>query len=175
VIQPQAQGFGNWRQRIAQRHDPTVTQNVPTVPHFPDNRHTLLRLNRVHDWAALEQELCQRLHVQDHQSDPFQGQKISKQDRALVEKLTDSKLLVATLEDIVDDQHCIVSLARGQIVWYAPLLSIVDRSLLRPNAEVLVSLFGFAVVGVLDDVTSNEATNLIVESSPLETFADIGT
>lgn len=104
----------------------------------------------------------------------MQGQMFTKHDRALVERLTSSRLLVANLEDIVDDQHCIVSLARGQIVWYAPLLSIVDRSLLRPNAQVLVSLFGFAVVGVLDDTTGNEATNLIVEACPMETFADIG-
>lgn len=174
MIQPQAQGFGNWRQRISRRHDPSLAPSVPRIPHFPDNRHTLLRLERVHDWVALEQELCQRLHVSDYQADPMQGLKFSKHDCALVQKLTESRLLVCNLEDIVDDQHCIVSLARGQIVWYAPLLSIVDRSLLRPNAQVLVSLFGFAVVGVLDDMTGNEATNLIVETCPMETFADIG-
>ena len=144
------------------------------MPHFPENRHTLLRLNRVHDWAALEQELCERLHVKDHQNDPTQGVKMTKYDRRLLERLTSSRLLVAKLEDIVDDQHCIVSLANGQIVWYAPLLSIVDRELLRPNVEVLVSLFGFAVVGVLDDMASNDAANLIVEATPLETFADVG-
>lgn len=174
MIQPQAQGFGNWRQRSARRHDPTVTSSVPRVPHFPDNRHTLLRLDRVQDWAALEEELCHRLHVKDFHSDPYQGQKISNQDRKLVEKLTGSRLLVANLEDIVDDQHCIISMQKGMVIWYAPLLSIVDRDLLRPNAQVLVSLFGFAVVGVLDESLDNEAANLIVEAAPLETFADIG-
>ena len=175
IIQPQAQGFGNWRQRLAQRRQPNVSAGVPHVEHFPENRHTLLRLNRVHDWAAMEQELCQRLHIKDRQdikSDSKQG--VSPQDQRLLERLLGGRLLVATLEDIVDEHHCIVSLLNGQLVWYVPLLSIVDRELLRPKAQVLISQFGFVLVGVLDDLAVNEAANLIVEATPLETYADVG-
>lgn len=83
-------------------------------------------------------------------------------------------MIVAQLEDIVDDEHVIVSLANGQLPFYVPLMSICDKEKLEPNSKVLLSKVGFCVVGVLDDADSTTATKLRLEKAPKETFADIG-
>lgn len=83
-------------------------------------------------------------------------------------------MIVAQLEDIVDDEHVIVSLANGQLPFYVPLMSICDKEKLEPNSKVLLSKVGFCVVGVLDDADSSAATKLRLEKAPKETFADIG-
>lgn len=83
-------------------------------------------------------------------------------------------MTVGTLEDIVDDNHAIVSIAGGQLPFYVPILSIVDKDRLEPNCKVLLSKKGFVVVGVLDNDFSLEAMKMRLETAPQETFADIG-
>lgn len=61
-----------------------------------------------------------------------------------------------------------------------PILSIVDKDLLRLNALVMVKASGMykttptAVVGVLDDSVDSNASGYKVEKAPKETFDDIG-
>lgn len=44
-------------------------------------------------------------------------------------------LMVANLEEIIDDDHVIVN----QVVdYYVPMLSIVNRDLIEPNSSVLL-------------------------------------
>lgn len=83
-------------------------------------------------------------------------------------------MIVAQLEDIVDDDHVIVSLANGQLPFYVPLMSICDKEKLEPNSKILLSKVGFCVVGVLDNVDSSVASKLRLETAPRETFADVG-
>lgn len=175
AIPPKSKGFGNWQQRLANRQANRSNRTpVPQVPHFPEDRFTLLKLNRVKDWLALEEELCQRLMLHHDRKDPFDGQVHSVGDKKLVEKLVDSRLIVGDLEDIIDDEHCIVSLHNGMSLYYCPLLSLVDKDLLYPNASVLISTFGFAVVGVLDEETTNNASSFVIEDLPRESYHDIG-
>ena len=53
-------------------------------------------------------------------------------ERKLVEKLRGTPLLVATLEEIVDEDHGIVSTQPG-VEYYVPIPSFVDRGLLNPG------------------------------------------
>lgn len=83
-------------------------------------------------------------------------------------------MTVGVLEDLVDDNHAIISVAGGQLPFYVPILSIVDKTKLAPNVTVLLSKKGFVVVGVLDDDISTIALKMRLEKAPKETFADIG-
>ena len=82
---------------------------------------------------------------------------------------------VATLEDIVDEQHAIVSLAGGALPFYVAIMSFVDRDKLQANAKVLLGKRSAAIVGVLEDDFGMLATKMRLEKAPPETFADIGT
>lgn len=81
---------------------------------------------------------------------------------------------VATLEDIVDEQHAIVSLAGGALPFYVAIMSFVDREKLQPNARVLLGKRSAAIVGVVDDNFGTMATKFRLDLAPTETFADIG-
>jgi 26S proteasome regulatory subunit T2 len=45
-------------------------------------------------------------------------------------------LTVGSLQEIIDDDHAIVAL-HGDVEYYVPMLSIVDRDQLEPNCSVL--------------------------------------
>lgn len=83
-------------------------------------------------------------------------------------------MTVGVLEDIVDENHAIVSVAGGLLPFYVPVLSIVDRDRLEPNCNVLLSKKGFVVVGVIESDASKLAAKMVLEKAPTETFADIG-
>ena len=44
---------------------------------------------------------------------------------------------VGTLEEIIDDEHAIVSTAHGP-EYYVAMMSFVDKDQLEPNAKVLM-------------------------------------
>lgn len=83
-------------------------------------------------------------------------------------------MTVGLLEEVVDENHAIISVAGGQLPFYVPILSIVDKDRLEPNCKVLLSRKGFVIVGVLDDDFSSTALKMRLETAPTETFADIG-
>lgn len=64
--------------------------------------------------------------------------------------------------------------------WYIPILSIVDKDLIRVNALVLVKAGGAyknvpsAVVGVLSDSVDSKILCYKLEKAPKESFSDIG-
>lgn len=164
-------GFGNWQARKRRaRHGPMLAQKLPDVPKHPENRLKFLKLNRIKDWAILEEEYVDR--TGGNEPDDMPG--ISKKDKKLFKRLRSSPMTVGVIEDIVDENHAIVSVANGNLPFYVPILSIVDRDRLEPNAPVLLSKKGFSIVGVLDNDFSQIATKMRLEKAPTETFADIG-
>ena len=80
---------------------------------------------------------------------------------------------VCTLQEIIDDDHAIVAL-HGDVEFYVPMLSIVDRDQLEPNCSVLCKERNHYVVGLLGDETDPTVSVMKVEKAPLETYADIG-
>lgn len=166
---PQSLGFGK---KGKHKQGPLAAQKLPTVPVFPQNKLKLLKVNRIKDYVTMEEEYLNSTKGTSTTSLARCGAK--KQDIKLVEKLRGAPMQVATLEDIVDEQHAIVSLAGGALPFYVPIMSFVDREKLQPNARVLLGKRSAAIVGVLDDNFGMLATKMRLEKAPSETFADIG-
>ncbi|KAG8228436.1 hypothetical protein J437_LFUL003913 [Ladona fulva] len=80
---------------------------------------------------------------------------------------------VGTLEEIIDDNHAIVSTSVGS-EHYVSILSFVDKDQLEPGCSVLLNHKVHAVVGVLSDDTDPMVTVMKLEKAPQETYADIG-
>ena len=80
---------------------------------------------------------------------------------------------VGSLEEFIDDTHCIVSTAMGP-EYYVNILSFVDKDQLEPGCTVLMNHKVHAVVGVLSDDTDPLVSVMKLEKAPTETYADIG-
>jgi 26S proteasome regulatory subunit T2 len=77
------------------------------------------------------------------------------------------------LEEIIDDEHAIVSTAAGP-EYYVSMLSIVDKDLLEPGGTVLLHHKNQAVVGVLQDDQDPMVSVMKLDKAPTETYTDIG-
>ena len=82
-------------------------------------------------------------------------------------------LTVGSLQEIIDDDHAIVAL-HGDVEYYVPMLSIVDRDQLEPNCSVLCKDQGHYLVGLLGDETDPTVSVMKVEVAPTDTYASIG-
>ena len=90
-----------------------------------------------------------------------------------VEELRDSPLAVGTLEEMIDENHAIVSSSVGP-EYYVTVLSFVNQDLLEPGCSVLLHNKVMSVVGVMNDDTDPMVTVMKVDKAPTETYADIG-
>jgi len=79
---------------------------------------------------------------------------------------------VTSLEEIIDDDHCIISYHSSE--YYVPILSIVDKEQLEPGSQVLTHHRSHAVVGILQDDVDPMVSVMKVDKAPLESYADIG-
>lgn len=80
---------------------------------------------------------------------------------------------IGTLEEIIDDDHAIVSTANGP-EYYVTIMSFVDKDLLEPGCSILLHHKALAVVGVLGDDTDPIVSVMKLEKAPTESYADIG-
>merc|ERR1719428_1259599 len=127
----------------------------------------LLKLDRVKDFLLMEEEFIQnqeRLKPQEEKQE---------EERSRVDDLRGSPMSVGTLEEIIDDNHAIVSTSVGS-EHYVSILSFVDKDQLEPGCSVLLNHKVHAVVGVLSDDTDPMVTVMKLEKAPTESYADIG-
>jgi len=96
-----------------------------------------------------------------------------QEERAKVDDLRGTPMGVGTLEEMIDDNHAIVSSSVGP-EYYVNILSFVDRDLLEPGSSVLTHNKVLSIVGVLADDTDPLVSVMKVDKAPLETYADIG-
>lgn len=82
-------------------------------------------------------------------------------------------LTLGTLEEIIDEDHAIVSTTHGQEM-YSYIYSFVDKDLLEPGVTVLLSHPRTMIVGVMDNEADSSINVMKVDKTPLETYADIG-
>lgn len=80
---------------------------------------------------------------------------------------------VGTLEEIVDDNHAIVSSAVGP-EYYVNIMSFVDKDQIEPGTTVLLHNKVLSVVGILADDVDPMVNVMKVEKAPLESYADVG-
>merc|ERR1739838_1214292 len=126
-----------------------------------------LRLQRVNDWLILEHEFVTNQEILSPSEDR------NKEEREKLDNLMGTPIMLGTMEEIVDDGHCIVSTPHtGET--YVSVLSIVDRDLSEPGCTVLLHYKAMAVVGILSEQTDPSLNVMKVDKAPSDTYADIG-
>ncbi|KAH6578687.1 hypothetical protein BASA61_000152 [Batrachochytrium salamandrivorans] len=146
---------------------PDASTKLPAV--FPTTRCKLklLKNDRIKDYLLLEEEFVQnqeRLKPQEAKN---------QAERSNVDDLRGSPMNVGNLEEIIDDDHAIVSTSSGPD-HYVSIMSFVDKDLLEPGCSVLLHHKTMAIVGVLQDDTDPMVSVMKLEKAPTESYADVG-
>ncbi|KAB1210140.1 hypothetical protein CJ030_MR6G003877 [Morella rubra] len=97
----------------------------------------------------------------------------AEEDRSKVDDLRGSPMSVGNLEELIDENHAIVSSSVGP-EYYVGILSFVDKDQLEPGCAILMHNKVLSVVGLLQDEVDPMVSVMKVEKAPLESYADIG-
>merc|ERR1712178_112846 len=146
---------------------PTTLDKIPTVTPHARCKLKLLKTERIKDYLLMEEEFIrnqERLRPQEEKDE---------EERAKVDELGGRPMAVGTMEEVIDDNHAIVSTSMGN-EHYVSMLSFVDKDLLEPNCTVLLHHKFHAVIGVLGDDTDGKVSVMKLEKAPQESYADIG-
>lgn len=127
-------------------------------------------MERVKDYLLLEEEFIQN---QERLKPEVTTQDKNEEDRSKVDDLRGSPMAVGTLEEIIDDDHAIISTASGP-EYYVSIMSVVDKDLLEPGCSVLLHHKTHAIVGVLQDDADPMVSVMKLDKAPTESYADIG-
>merc|ERR1712055_327309 len=106
----------------------------------------LLKMERIKDYLLMEEEYIKNQERMKPQDDR------NEEERSKVDDLRGSPMAVGSLEEIIDENHTIVSTSVGS-EHYVSILSFVDKDLLEPGCTVLMNHKVHAVIGVLGDDT----------------------
>lgn len=161
----------------------SAAAKLPAV--YPTSRCKLrlLRMQRIHDHLLLEEEYVEnqeRLRKAKTAKDAA-GPAASDLDagdrnadeRGRVDDMRGSPMGVGTLEEMIDDDHAIVSSTTGP-EYYVSIMSFVDKDLLEPGASVLLHHKSVSIVGVLTDDADPAVNVMKLDKAPTESYADIG-
>jgi len=127
----------------------------------------LLKFERIKDYLLMEEEFIQNQEILKPREEKNQ------EERSKVDDLRGTPLTVGSLEELIDDNHAIVSSSAGS-EHYVPIMSFVDKDSIEPGCTVLLHNKSMAVVGVLNDEVEATVSVMKVDKAPLETYADIG-
>ncbi len=153
--------------RKKKRRGPEAASKLPVVTPNAKCRLRLHKLDRVKDYLSLEEYF-----VTNQERFKPREEKV-EEERSKVDDIRGSPMSVGTLEEIIDDDHAIVSSAVGP-EFYVYMSSFVDKDLLEPGSSVLLHHKLMSVVGVLADDTDPMVSVMKVDKAPLESYADIG-
>jgi 26S proteasome regulatory subunit T2 len=157
----------NRQGRRRRRKGPSGVNKIPTVVPTSKCKLRQLKLERVKDYLLMEQEFIRNHEVFKPHEERDQ------EERDKLEELRGTPLNVGNLEELIDDNHAIVSSSVGP-EYYVNILSSVNQDLLDPGCSVLLHNKTMSVVGILSDDTDPMVSVMKVEKAPLETYADIG-
>lgn len=149
------------------RKGPDTAVKLPNV--YPNTRCKLklLKMERIKDHLLLEEEFVNNQETLQ----PTEAK--HAEEREKVDELRGYPLSVGTLEEIIDDDHAIVSSTAGT-EYYVSIMSFVDKGLLEPGCSVLLHHKTVSIVGVLEDDADPMVSVMKLDKSPSETYADIG-
>jgi 26S proteasome regulatory subunit T2 len=91
----------------------------------------------------------------------------------MVDSLRGTPMIVGTLEEVIDDEHAIVSSAMGP-EYYVSIMSFVDKDQLEPGCSVFLHNKDNNVIGVLQEDSDPMVNVMKLEKAPTESYADIG-
>ncbi|KAK8797773.1 26S proteasome subunit [Blastocystis sp. subtype 4] len=144
-----------------------LANKIPTILPSTKCKLRLLQLQRVYDYLQIETEYVR------NKSEAKKSEGGKDENELTIESIRGSPLNICTVEEIIDEDHVIISL-RGVLQYLVGVASFVDRDLLEPNCSVLVNPISFFVVGIVPKNTSSSVDVMRVEKAPEETYADIG-
>lgn len=149
------------------RKGPSVAAKLPKV--YPTAKCKLrqLKLERIKDFLLMEEEFIRNQEILR----PKAERESAERDK--LEDLRGSPLSIGTLEEMIDDNHCIISSSGGP-EHYVNICSFVDPDQLEPGVSVLLHNKTMSVVGILSDEADPMVNVMKVEKAPLESYADIG-
>jgi len=163
---------------------PNASAKLPAV--YPTSRCKLryLRMQRIHDHLLLEeeyvenQERLRKAKAAKEGGPATAGGDVDALDRIAdergrVDDMRGSPMGVGTLEEMIDDDHAIVSSTTGP-EYYVSIMSFVDKDLLEPGASVLLHHKSVSIVGVLTDDADPLVSVMKLDKAPTESYADIG-
>ncbi|EDN06298.1 26S protease regulatory subunit 4 [Histoplasma capsulatum] len=162
---------------------PNASAKLPAI--YPTSRCKLkyLRMQRIHDHLLLEEEYVEnqerirktKVHssLSPSTSDDFETTDRNADERSRVDDMRGSPMGVGNLEEMIDDDHAIVSTATGP-EYYVSIMSFVDKDLLEPGASILLHHKSVSVVGVLTDDADPLVSVMKLDKAPTESYADIG-
>lgn len=127
----------------------------------------MLKMERIKDHLLLEEEFVQNQERLKPQEDK------ALEERTKVDEMRGDPIMVGSLEEVIDEDHAIVSTATGP-EHYVSIMSFVDKDLLEPGCNVLLHHKGMAVVGVLSDDADPMVSVMKLDKAPVESYADIG-
>ncbi|KAB8250235.1 hypothetical protein BDV35DRAFT_377514 [Aspergillus flavus] len=162
---------------------PSTASKLPDI--FPTSRCKLryLRMQRVHDHLLLEEEYVENMerlrktkaqaaHDSVSRSE-FDIMDRNADERGRVDDMRGTPMGVGNLEELIDDDHAIVSSATGP-EYYVSIMSFVDKDLLEPGASILLHHKSVSVVGVLTEESDPLVSVMKLDKAPTESYADIG-
>lgn len=159
----------------------SAAAKLPAV--YPTSRCKLrlLRMQRTHDHLILEEEYVEnqeRLRKAKAAKEgavaaPEGSEDRLADERGRVDDMRGSPMGVGTLEEMIDDDHAIVSSTTGP-EYYVSIMSFVDKDLLEPGTSVLLHHKSVSIVGVLTDDTDPLVSVMKLDKAPTESYADIG-
>lgn len=165
--QPPSRTRGKGRRKP--RKGPDVASKLPGVTPHARCRLKLLKMERISDWLLMEDEFLKNINATLN----LKQEEKDDDEQSKVDDLRGTPMSVGNLEEIIDDNHAIVSTSVGS-EHYVSVLSFVDKEQLEPNSSVLLNHKVHAVVGVLNDDVDPMVTVMKLEKAPQETYADIG-
>jgi len=152
------------------KRGPSAASKLPPIYPSTRCRLRLLKIERIKDYLILEEEFIQN---QERLKPESSREEKNQDERSKVDDLRGTPMAVGTLEEIIDDDHAIISTASGP-ESYVPIMSFVDKDRIEPGCSVLLHHKNQAVVGVLEDDTDPLVSVMKLDKAPTESYADIG-
>ncbi|KAM7271103.1 hypothetical protein ACFE04_030317 [Oxalis oulophora] len=131
------------RKQRKQKGSETASR-LPNVTPITKCKLRLLKLERIKDYLLMEEEFVakqERLKPQEEKVE---------EDRSKVDDLRGTPMSVGNLEELIDENHAIVSSSVGP-EYYVGIMSFVDKDQLEPGCAILMHNKVLSVVGLLQD------------------------
>jgi 26S proteasome regulatory subunit T2 len=149
------------------KRGPQIAAKLPEVTPLAKCKLRLLKLERIKDYLLMEQEFI----ANQERVNPKEA--TAEEERNRVDELRGTPMGIGTLEEIIDDNHAIVSSSVGP-EYYVSILSIVDKDQLEPGCSVLTHNKVLSIVGILQDEVDPMVSVMKVDKAPMESYASIG-
>lgn len=146
---------------------PQAAYKLPAVNPISKCKLRVLRQERIKDFLLIEEAFLSNQEAVKPREEK-EAEEVTK-----VDELRGTPMGVGTLEEIIDDNHAIVSSANGP-EYYVNIMSFVDKDAIEPGCTVLLHNRVLSVVGLLPDDVDPMVNVMKVEKAPVDTYADIG-